>query len=568
MALSKIFRSFINNGLRYGNSTLERRRIRLINIFNATGAIIVLTFFSINLIVGSIGHGFLVLSGLLIVTVPVVVLNSKGRTDIAKYYLTICALLFYNAVAYKSVFQLNNRDNGFFLIGFSTMIIALFDNPAKTIVFFLTAVSAVMVKYVRIVQFSVAGLENDIMSMVNLIIGFVCVYFFTDIFKIDLIKNEKRARSFAKKLERQKFLVQSERDELIYNKKLLRTTIDNLPVFITMMDTRGRFIIVNSSFEKALKLEIEEIEGKSYDEVLGSRVSRLAKPLFEKCLAGIDVEINHPIFFPSGEIIHAFGKYTPLVNNRGRVTHVLAFVTDIRKLKKTERKLREINASKDKILSILSHDLRGPLNSLSGLLDYSKDLDPSVFDKLMESIKNQVGTLNFTLDNVLSWVKTQLGGFSAHPKMVDPAKLVKNSLDLYHERFREKSIIVENELKEGRYVKIDPDHMDIVMRNLISNAIKFTPLGGKITIGAQQGKSQMKLSIKDSGVGMSNELITQIMAGINMEKPHTSPGTNGEKGTGLGLNFCNDILKLNHATMEIKSRPDEGTEVVICILTS
>lgn len=561
--IKRLTRNFVNNGIAYGTSIIERRRIRLINIFNAAGMFVILIFFVINLLVGSIVHGFFILSGLLIVTFPVIILNAKKRTDWSKYYLIVLALIFYNFIAYKSILDGNNRNNGFFLIGFSTMIIALFDNPAKTVIYVLTVLSAIILKYVRFMQFDEGNNTDHIMSMVNLLIGFTCVYFFTDIFKSDLIKSEKRARKFALRLRRQKSLVQSERDELVYNKTLLRRTIDNLPVFISMMDATGKFIIVNSRFERALKMKIEEIEGKHYNEVLGSRISDLGDPLFQKCLQGVETEIDHPIYFPSGEIIHAFGKYIPLVNNRDKVTHVLSFTTDIRKLKKTEKKLREINSAKDKILSILSHDLRSPLNSLSGLLEYSKDIDRSVFDKLLENIKHQVGAINFTLDNVLNWVRTQLGGFVAHPQSVDLSATVKGNIDLYQERMREKSIKLKSKLSGDEKVWVDADHLDIVIRNLLSNAIKFTPEGGKIELGAARENGNIKFHIQDSGIGMDKEMVEKIMQGINKEHPHTSLGTKGEKGTGLGLNFCQDILALNNADMEIKSQPGNGSTITL-----
>lgn len=567
-SLKKLFRLLTNAGV-YGRSNIiQRRRIRILNVFNFIGAIIILAYFTVNVVVGTMNQAFTILSGLAILTVPVYILNFKKRTNSAKLYFVLVAVVFINFLAYKTLLQFQHRDNDFIMIGFSTLIVVLFDNPQKLIIFLFNVSLAITLKVTRILMYQPeSSLSDNWFSVMNLLTAFVCVYFFTGVYKADVLKSEGRIRAFAKKLERQKFLVQSERDELIYNKQLIRTTIDNLPVFITMMDAKGKFIIVNSRFEKALKLKLEEIEGKNYNEVLGNRISKLSQPLFEKCLTGVDVEIDHPIFFPSGEFINAFGKYVPIVNKTGRVTHVLSFVADIRKQKKAESKLRVINSSKDKILSILSHDLRGPLNSLSGLLDYSKDIEPDVFNKLMDNIKNQVGALNFTLDNVLNWVKTQLGGFSAQTQQVDVAKMVKNSLDLYDMRFNEKSLLINNQLKEGYLIWIDPDHLDIVIRNLLSNAIKFTPEGGEIVLNAVKTDSKVEFSIKDSGVGMSDELISQIMGGINRKKPHTNLGTNGEKGTGLGLNFCRDILKLNSATMEIRSQQGQGTEIAVQIST-
>ncbi|MEO9966977.1 MAG: PAS domain-containing sensor histidine kinase [Reichenbachiella sp.] len=565
LALRKLIKVLTNAGVYGSYSLIERRRIRILNMFNTICGLIILLYSVINFIVGSYSHGILILSSLILITLPVYLLNNSKRQQTAKFYFVFAALLIVNLVGYRSIFEQGNRDNEYFFLGFSVVIIALFDNPSKTYIFILSAFSALLMKSIRLFYFSDVITPDNYLALTNLAVGFLCIFLFTDIFKNDLLKSEKRIRRFADRVNRQKYLVQSERDELVYNKQLIRTTIDNLPVFITMMDTRGKFIIVNSRFERALKKKTEDIEGKKYYEVLGADISRLSKPLFNQCLKGKDIEINYPILFPSGESIHAFGKYTPLLNNRGKVTHVLAFVTDISEIKHTENELREINSSKDKILSILSHDLRGPLNSLSGLLGYSSDIDPSVLDKLLKTVKKQVDVLNFTLDNVLSWVKTQLGGFVAHPQIVNVASLIKNSTDLYDERFKEKSIHIEDQINSKFNVRIDPDHLEIVIRNLVSNSIKFTPMEGKILFDAKSVKSSVKLSIKDSGMGMNESAISQVLSGINRERPNTSLGTDGEKGTGLGLSFCLDILKMNDATMEIISEPGHGTEIILTI---
>ncbi|UXX78598.1 PAS domain-containing sensor histidine kinase [Reichenbachiella carrageenanivorans] len=562
--LRNLIRYLLNAGV-YGNTQIvERRRIRLVNTFNLIGFMILLLFSGINLFVGSYENAIVIFTGVFFLSLPVHLLNSHGKRQLAKYYFVIVTLAFTNVMGYKTILEFQNRDNEYFFIGFSAVIIALFDNPVKRMVFIFSAFSAILMKLVRLsYQEQLTENTDSWLSITNLLVAFVCVYFFTDIFKQDLIRGEQRIRKFAGQLEKQKRLVQSERDELQYNKQLLRMTLDNLPIFITMMDITGKFLIVNSRFKDIVKDKTNEIEGQHYSKILGEDITRETDPLFERSVNGLVSEVNRALTFPSGETIHAYGKYYPLKNEKGEITHILAYVTDIQHLKETEKELIAVNEAKDKILSILSHDLRSPLHSLSGLITYSKDIDPATFDQLMSNVKRQVDTLGFTLDNVLSWVKTQLEGFVANPKTINTKEVVEESISLYAEQVKEKNIGITIKARDSAQAWVDEDHLSIVVRNLISNAIKFTPAQGHIEVLIETNESQVILTIKDSGIGMCSKTIDLALRGLSNEKPQSRPGTNGEKGTGLGLSFCLDLLQLNQATIEIQSEPDRGTTTVI-----
>ncbi|MEP2024295.1 MAG: PAS domain-containing sensor histidine kinase [Reichenbachiella sp.] len=559
-------RLLINAGV-YGHpEIIERRRTRLVNIFNSIGGIIIVLFGIINFVVGSYFHTFTILSGLVLLTIPVHQLNARKYTTFAKYYLVIATWLFANGVGYITLFNNQSRDNEFFFIGFSAIIIALFDHKAKLVLFITAAFSTMLMKYIRITQHSNGVLiADDFLALTNLFVAFICVYFFTNVFKLDLQRSEQRIRLFSQRIEQQNSLVQYERDNLLYNKHLLRTTIDNLPIFIALIDKSGHFIIVNNRFEDVLVKKIEAIEGKHYSEILGDQVADMVTPLFNRSLEGHESDIDSPVTFQNGEFIHAYGKYIPVRNRNGQVSRVLAYVADISKMKETERELMNANASKDKVLSILSHDLRSPLVSLGGLLVYADDIEPKKFKALMGTVKQQVDSISFTLDNVLTWVKSQLGAFAANPNDVNLNFVASSVLELYRESFKEKSIALDNEIPNNINVFVDPDHLAIVIRNLVSNAIKFTPSAGQITLSGSAENGNVFLSVKDSGIGMCQDTIASVLEGINKNKNSTRLGTNGEKGTGLGLNFCLDILQLNNGGMEIKSEPDQGTEIVVSL---
>lgn len=562
--VSRLVRRLTNTGIFGGSDIIQRRRIRILNIFNLIATAIILTYFVVNVLIGTMSQAISIFSGLLILNLPVFYFHSRKLIGTAKIYFVLVAILFINLLAYKTLFQFPFRDNDFIMIGFSTLIIVLFDNPVKLALFSLNAGLAISLKIVRIYVYQPDTLLTDnILSILNMLTAFICVYFFTDIYKVDLLRSDRRIRSFAKKVERQNVQINIEKDKLFYNKYLLRTTIDNLPIFVALLDKKGHYIIVNNRFKDVILKNVDSIEGKHYTEILGPKVSEMAAPLFNRCLEGNESDIDSPITFQNGESIHAYGKYIPLKNHHGNVSRVLAYVTDIGDVKEIERQLLIANDSKDKILSILSHDLRGPLNSLVGLLDYADDIDPDKFKQMLKNVRQQVKTVNFTLENVLSWVKTQLGGFEAHTQHLDIGKEVWHGVDLYSEMLLNKSIGLICEIDENQIVKMDPDHLSIVMRNLLSNAIKFTPKKGTIEIGFERVNGHAYLYVKDSGMGMCEDTIAEVMSGVGSSTPRSRLGTDGERGTGLGLNFCMEILALNQASINIESAPNEGTKITV-----
>ena len=330
-----------------------------------------------------------------------------------------------------------------------------------------------------------------------------------------------------------------------------------------MMTKDGEFKIVNSRFQEALGIPIEEIEGKKYFEVFSEDINKLAQPLIQQCLNGHITDIDYPINFPTGERIHAFGKYIPLLDNDKEVIGVLSYVADISKLKKTESALMESNFTKGKILSILSHDLKTPINSLSGLLSVANEIAQEDFTGLTVRLSDQVNSLSFTMDNLLNWVKTQLDGFKVNKQQTDVSSIINQCICLYNNQLVNKKIRIENLVMDESYAYVDTDNLSLVIRNILSNAIKFTPESGTIIFDVLYDKNTMLLSIKDCGTGIEKSKIEVIRKGFDKTVPYTSVGTSGEKGTGLGIAFCVDLLEMNNAEMDIESEVDKGTKITL-----
>jgi len=223
-----------------------------------------------------------------------------------------------------------------------------------------------------------------------------------------------------------------------------------------------------------------------------------------------------------------------------------------------KEELQSANDTKNKLFSIIAHDLRGPMGALDGLLALfmSGDLKNSEFKALLPKLKADVNNLSFTLNNLLSWGKTQLNGTTTTRTNTNLHRLVNDNIVLLHKLSDAKSITIENTLPKKTMLWSDKDQLDIVIRNLLSNAIKLTPNNGKITVGAKDINGFLEVFIRDSGVGMTKDIQKKILL---KDSHFTTYGTNHEKGTGLGLSLCKEMLARNGGSLQIQSKPGEGS---------
>jgi signal transduction histidine kinase len=225
------------------------------------------------------------------------------------------------------------------------------------------------------------------------------------------------------------------------------------------------------------------------------------------------------------------------------------------------QELQRSNQIKDKVFSIIAHDLRAPIKSLSTVLAWVAD-DDLTFDELKKSlgsISKNVDTLNLTLENLLQWSRSQLNGVKSEPELIDIRRPLQEIMDLYKIQLNEKSIHFKLSATERHAVFIDKHHLNLLLRNLVSNAIKFTKPEGVIEVTAEpSGGGNTKVCIKDDGVGMSEEAIQKVFSPV---EHYTTYGTGNEKGTGLGLLLCKEYVDGGRGEIWIESQVGEGTKV-------
>jgi two-component system sensor histidine kinase/response regulator len=222
--------------------------------------------------------------------------------------------------------------------------------------------------------------------------------------------------------------------------------------------------------------------------------------------------------------------------------------------------LAESNAAKDKVFSIISHDLKSPLTSLNLLLEMfdADDLEVAEFKRHAKTLSQRVTSINDTLSQLLVWAQSQQNGINSNPRQVKIMHVVEQKVELYDLTAKQKKVALQIAVDDEHAVWADSDQLHLIMNNLIHNALKFTAEGGKVIISSEllEDENAMLISVEDSGIGMNQKEIETLFM---LSKRRTKPGTKGERGTGLGLKICIDMIELNGGRLEVESEPGEGS---------
>lgn len=235
-----------------------------------------------------------------------------------------------------------------------------------------------------------------------------------------------------------------------------------------------------------------------------------------------------------------------------------------RQLARLNLELDRANHEKDKFFSIIGHELRNPLwwfKNLSETLSKKfEQLDRDKLQKALISLNDSAKTAFHLIDNLLQWSKNQLGRLSYRPKAVDLGEIINRNKDLFKQEIEHKNIRLEQQIDEQIKVYVDTELVDTVLRNLISNAIKYTPEEGTITLKSSIKDEVVEVCVSDTGIGISKENQLKL---FNPRVEYTTLGLYQEKGSGLGLLLCKDFIERNGGSIWLESEEGKGTSICI-----
>jgi two-component system, sensor histidine kinase LadS len=247
-----------------------------------------------------------------------------------------------------------------------------------------------------------------------------------------------------------------------------------------------------------------------------------------------------------------------LIDMQRKINEELEKKVEKRTLKISEQKseLQEMNRVKDKLLSIISHDLKGPLNSFQSLLSMmmKDELTPEKINMYTLHLNNKLGSMVSLVDNILHWVRSQMNGIKLDIQKTDLKDLIEENVSLFQSQSELKNITLIDEVSKNTWVMGDKNIIRLVIRNLLSNALKFTPEGGKIYISSKPDGGNIVTEIKDTGVGIDKEAIAKLFSELYFSTPDTSKN----QGTGLGLLLCKEFLSRTSGKIWVESEVDKG----------
>ena len=381
-------------------------------------------------------------------------------------------------------------------------------------------------------------------------------------------KNEILEVKFASVISRHKAKREERKDNFQISQ--FSKAFDKLSTYIYIKDIEGRYLYANKQILELFNLTTQELFGKNdtffHTPATSSKLMKADKRVL---INGEDLESELTLQLPDGtERIYKEVK-TPIYDNINKnvIVGLCGISTDITEmkqvesvLKENEKQLREFNATKDKFFSIIAHDLRSPFNNILGLTQLltqhiqNKDyLGVEVYTGLIEGSTQRGLKL---LESLFQWAQSQTGQMKFNPENFDVEHLVKEIAELKASFADQKTIQISYEVPSNINVSADKEMVRTVLRNLVSNAIKFTNPGGEIRITAEKSLDEITMAVIDNGVGIDDVTMNRLFL---IEESVSSNGTNNEKGTGLGLILCKEFVEMHNGKIWASSVEGKGS---------
>jgi len=431
--------------------------------------------------------------------------------------------------------------------------------------------------------------------IILVLIGLVAWLFIN---RISALRREKA--QIAKKAE----------EDLFEERNQLRTLIDNMPDLIFIKDRESRFIVANKKLARIMGNRTpEELVGKTDFIYYPSRLANkfyqdeqqlmlTGTPIINQIEPGLDEE-GKPAWISVTKV--------PLKNSKGEIVGLVGIGRDITQQKLSEEKLiaqahhlqevnvlleerqeevrqqaeelqaqadhltqvnkelEKLNATKDKLFSLIAHDLKNPFHAISGFAtmlsrNFSQMKEREKLE-IIDMMNLSAETAYNLLENLLQWARAQTNRIRFEPERLNLDEVIRETFEFLATSAQKKRIELLTENTEV-FVIADKNMLSTILRNLISNAIKFTPEKGKVTVSACEEDGKIEVSVIDNGIGMTEQVKSKL---FQLEELHTSPGTSGETGTGLGLIVCREFVERQGGTIRVESEPMKGSRFIFTL---
>jgi len=356
--------------------------------------------------------------------------------------------------------------------------------------------------------------------------------------------------------------------ELIESEKKYRYLTEKASDIIYTISLDSTITFYNNAIERIFEATTEEIEKNNYTHLMLPQDKELAQKLHSDIYSGKKPPIfEHGFKTPKGKLVYLECSVTPLFNEANEVTGALGIardITDKRKaqdeLKEGKEALEELVKTKDKFLSVIAHDLRDPFNVLIGysdlILSDFDDISKEDLKKYIQAINNSSNNSFSLLKNLIDWSKTESKLLVYTPEKLNISRIISRTIESLKFSAEIKNIKIKFNFEKDIYLLADDNMFKTVLRNLITNSIKYSYKHSEIIISLLEEKNQFIIKIEDTGAGISKENKEKLF--LNNHN-FTERGTTNEKGSGLGLLICKEFIKKWNGRLWIESELREGS---------
>jgi len=400
--------------------------------------------------------------------------------------------------------------------------------------------------------------------------------------KLEQIIQERTSEISEQKdeIEQQKEEITRQRDSIsnqasqlrLINQELKKLTIvaRETENAVIIADAEGNIEWINEGFVRLFGYNIEELrENHGMNIIESSSVENMTEIVNRVKTNKTSEVYESTVRAKNGEVINTYTTLSPVLNDNGKVEKLIAIESDIRELKKAERELKRLNATKDKFFSIIAHDLKNPFASLLGVADLLiRKYDEFEREKTLNFIVNikQVAKQGYDLlINLLEWSRAQTGRLKFEMQALNLNELVKSNIDLLFAQAQNKNIQIINDINPEISIYADKNTILTVLRNLISNAIKYTHRNGSVRISSDIDNPYVKVTVADDGIGIPKEKQNTL---FRIDENYSQKGTDDESGTGLGLILCKEFVEKNKGEIYVESEEGEGTTFIFTLLNT
>ena len=451
-----------------------------------------------------------------------------------------------------------------------TMFLLIYSNPKKKYSFiFFSYVSLAIV--LLIIQYYYPSLTlryaNDDSRQIDLALSFI----------ITIIVLGYGAKALKKNFDLERTKTEQKNKELKISEARFRDIALSSGDWIWEMDANNIYTFCSEKAEEVIGYTPAEIIGKTpFDFSIEHGIENIGEEYWQaigdrKAFN----KVEHWNLTKDGNPICVLTSGVPIIDNRGEFTGFRGTNTNItlRKkavetLKENEIRLQELNDTKDKFFSIISHDLRNPFNAIIGfsnlLAEQVKEKDYVGIEEYAAIIQNSSFRAMDLLMNLSQWSRSQTGRMEFSPESIDIEKLFNEVIELLNDSARNKSITISKKLEQNTTFLADKAMIGTVLRNLISNAIKFTNPNGSIVVSSEQRQDELMVTVSDDGVGIKENAIESL---FRIENNQSTTGTQNEEGTGFGLILCKEFLDKHHGKIWVESKPNHGSKFHFTIPT-